>query len=83
MANKMDMVLSFLSEQDAAEWSNWGVVVALALPHLLYAFIWYFPHIWMRLFRKSSVRVFESMAWLLKGTSLVVSVLSFLLQGME
>jgi hypothetical protein len=77
----MHMVLSFLSEQDAAHVSNWGVVGALALPHLLYAFIWYFPHMWMRLFGKSSVRVFESMAWLLKGTSLFS--LSLLLQRME
>ncbi|KAI8110979.1 hypothetical protein M9434_004553 [Picochlorum sp. BPE23] len=62
----MNVVLSFLSQQDAADVSNWGVVGALALPHLLYAFIWYFPDMWMRMFRKSSVRVFESMAWLLK-----------------
>jgi hypothetical protein len=48
--------------------SNWQVVVALALPHLLYAFIWYFPTTWMSWFKNKSVQVFESLAWALKGT---------------
>lgn len=46
--------------------SNWIVVGALALPHLLYAFIWYMPEVWMKLFKKKSVEVFETCAWLLK-----------------
>lgn len=70
----MNDVLSCLSLQHAGDCSNWALVGALALPHLLYAYIWYFPHIWMRLFGRSSVRVFESMAWFLKGTSLVLRV---------
>ena len=47
--------------------SDWILVVALALPHLLYAFIWFFPHLWMRAFKKSSVETFELLAWTLKG----------------
>lgn len=49
--------------------SDWLLVVVLAIPHLLYAFIWFFPHLWMRAFKKNSAEVFESMAWLLKGKS--------------
>jgi len=47
--------------------SNWVVVGCLALPHLLYAYIWFFPHKWRALFKKQSVDVFEKLAWLLKG----------------
>lgn len=47
--------------------SDWLVVVALALPHLMYAFIWYFPDTWMSWFKKKSVQVFETIAWVLKG----------------
>jgi hypothetical protein len=47
--------------------SNWVVVGCLALPHLLYAYIWFFPNKWMAIFKKDSVQVFENIAWLLKG----------------
>jgi len=49
--------------------SNWIAVGAVAFPHLLYAFIWFFPQIWMHYFKKNSVEVFEAMAWMLKGVS--------------
>ena len=48
---------------------NWMTVAALAAPHLLYAFIWFFPQKWMKAFDKSSVMVFENFAWMLKGRS--------------
>jgi hypothetical protein len=47
--------------------SEWGVVASLASPHMLYAFIWFFSGVWMRMFKKKSVEVFETIAWLLKG----------------
>jgi hypothetical protein len=47
--------------------SEWGVVASLASCHVLYAFIWFFPSTWMSLFKKKSVEVFETIAWLLKG----------------
>lgn len=47
--------------------SNYLVCVALALPHFLYAFIWFFPQRWMALFKKRSVEAFETVAWFLKG----------------
>ena len=47
--------------------SNWTVVAALASPHLLYAFIWFYPDQWMKAFKKGSVQAFESAAWALKG----------------
>lgn len=48
------------------EASNWLVVGALASPHILYACIWYFPQIWMKIYGRWSVQVFESLAWILK-----------------
>ena len=53
---------------DAATASIWAAIAFLALPHLLYAFIWFFPHLWMNAFKKRSVEVFETVAWLMKGT---------------
>jgi hypothetical protein len=47
--------------------SNYLVCGALALPHFLYAFIWFFPQRWMALFKKRSVEAFETVAWFLKG----------------
>lgn len=52
---------------DALAVSNWGVVAALAIPHILYAFIWFLPGLWMKAFKRKSVEVFETAAWLLKG----------------
>lgn len=49
--------------------SDWATVGILATPHLLYAFIWYMPHLWMKAFGKKSVEYFETIAWILKGTS--------------
>lgn len=49
------------------EASNWLVVGALASPHILYSFIWYFPQVWRSIYGRWSVEVFESLAWVLKG----------------
>jgi hypothetical protein len=47
--------------------SNYLVCAGLALPHFLYAFIWFFPKRWMAMFKKRSVEAFETAAWALKG----------------
>ena len=47
--------------------SNTLVCLGLALPHFLYAYIWFFPQQWMAAFKKRSVEVFETLAWALKG----------------
>lgn len=47
--------------------SNWLVCAALAAPHALYAFIWFFPRTWQAAFKKRSVEAFETVAWLLKS----------------
>lgn len=52
---------------DALEASNWTVAGGLAAPHLLYAFIWFFPRSWQAIFKKRSVEAFETVAWLLKS----------------
>lgn len=52
---------------DAQAASNWGVVAALAAPHALYAYIWFFSHQWRGAFKKRSVEAFETTAWALKG----------------
>jgi hypothetical protein len=52
---------------DAAVISNWTVVICLALPHFLYAFIWFFPQRWRAMFPQNPIQVFENTAWLLKG----------------
>ena len=44
------------------------LALCLAAPHVLYGFIWFFPHIWRSHFRHHSVRVFDCAAWVLKGT---------------
>lgn len=49
--------------------SNWLVCAALAAPHALYAFIWFFPRTWQAVFKKRSVEAFETVAWLLKSES--------------
>ncbi|KAI7841557.1 hypothetical protein COHA_004728 [Chlorella ohadii] len=51
---------------DALEASNWTVAGCLAAPHLLYAYIWFFPRSWQAIFKKRSVEAFETVAWLLK-----------------
>jgi hypothetical protein len=33
--------------------SPWALVAALAAPHYLYAFIWFCPGVWLRLFGKA------------------------------
>ena len=62
-------------EMASLELSDWAVVACLALPHLLYAYIWFFPDRWMAVWKKSSVQVFENFAWALKGDdAMTVSV---------
>lgn len=68
---------------DSVEASNWGVVACLALPHLLYAFIWFFPQRWMAAFKKSSVVIFENVAWALKGMRIQLCSLSKLIINLE
>lgn len=46
---------------------EWLLALALAMPHLLYGFIWFFPSVWRRWFGNQSVLVFDSVAWVLKG----------------
>jgi methylene-fatty-acyl-phospholipid synthase len=50
----------------SVEVSNIVVAAALASPHLVYSFVWFFPNIWMKAYGRWSVQVFESLAWLLK-----------------
>ena len=47
---------------------EWALALALAAPHVLYGFIWFFPDAWRARFGKQSVLVFDSVAWVLKGT---------------
>lgn len=47
--------------------AEWGVVTAIALPHFLYALIWFFPDAWRRLCGKHPVAHFQTAAWMLKG----------------
>ena len=42
----------------------------IALPHILYAAIWYQPQIWRAQFRGLSVEIFSRVASALKGTAL-------------
>lgn len=46
---------------------EWALALALVAPHVLYAFIWFFPSVWRSWFGKRSVTVFDSAAWGLKG----------------
>ncbi len=46
---------------------EWALALALAAPHLLYGFIWFFPNVWQGRFGQQSVLVFDSVAWVLKG----------------
>lgn len=53
--------------------AEWGVVAAIALPHFLYAGIWFFPDAWQRLCgKKHAVQHFETAAWALKGACICV-----------
>lgn len=61
--------IRFPVDMDRLEFSNYTVCAALAAPHLLYAYIWFFPRRWMALFGKNSCKTFETVAWLLKGES--------------
>lgn len=47
--------------------AEWGAVTCIALPHFLYALIWFFPDAWRRLCGKHAVAHFETAAWVLKG----------------
>ena len=47
--------------------TEWSLALALAAPHVLYAFIWFFPSVWRRRFGERSVAVFDGTAWVLKG----------------
>lgn len=53
--------------QTTLEMSDWMVVLALALPHLLYAYIWFYPQQWKDTFKGRSVDIFASIAGALKG----------------
>lgn len=67
-----------------------AVLFCLTIPHLLYAFIWYFPRTWMKLVGRSPVEKFAQTAGALKivqfgsvlswisGTSLFSNGLSWL-----
>jgi hypothetical protein len=44
------------------------LAAALAAPHFLYAFIWFKPYVWMRLFPKNAVDAFATCGLLGKGT---------------
>lgn len=48
---------------------DWLLFVALAAPHALYAYIWFFPGHWRAMFRRSPVSVFATVASLLKGST--------------
>jgi hypothetical protein len=53
--------------QDPA-FANWGVTITLALPHLLYAWIWLRPGDWLSLFgKKNAVEAFAHAAYFGKG----------------
>ena len=49
---------------------SWFVALAIATPHVLYAYIWFFPDRWRAAFKSRSVEVFHNAAWALKGASL-------------
>lgn len=40
--------------------SPWVTMLMIALPHFLYAFIWFRPKAWMSLFRKNPVDAFAT-----------------------
>ncbi len=45
---------------------SWYVALAIAAPHVLYAYIWFFPDKWRAAFTSQSVEVFHNIAWALK-----------------
>ena len=49
---------------------SWFVALAIATPHVLYAYIWFFPDKWRAAFKSRSVEVFHNTAWALKGAFL-------------
>ena len=52
---------------------SWLVALAIATPHFLYAYIWFFPQKWLEAFKGRSVDVFHHAAWALKGARLRVT----------
>lgn len=66
---KLDHLRSTMSSISNATPEDWYVITTLALPHLLYAYIWFNSSTWLKTFGKKSVQRFETAAWLLKGTS--------------
>lgn len=66
---KLDHLRSKMSSISNAAPEDWYVITTLALPHLLYAYIWFNSSTWLKTFGKKSVQRFETAAWLLKGTS--------------
>eukprot|EP00053_Salpingoeca_punica_P004988 m.52089 g.52089 ORF g.52089 m.52089 type:complete len:184 (-) comp13038_c0_seq1:387-938(-) len=50
----------------------------LSIPHILYAFIWFFPHAWAGIFGKRAVRAFSLIASVLKVVQFSTVVLWFL-----
>lgn len=40
--------------------SAWATMFVIAIPHFLYAFIWFKPKAWMRLFAKNPVDAFAT-----------------------
>ena len=55
------------------------MVSALALPHVLYSFVWLNDRAWRRLFQKNSVHFFACIASLLKGEAAPLSHMFMLL----
>ena len=48
------------------EQSNWIVGLILAAPHILYAYLWFFPGHWKAAFAARSVDVFATVAATMK-----------------
>uniref|UniRef100_A0A1D2ABM8 phosphatidyl-N-methylethanolamine N-methyltransferase n=1 Tax=Auxenochlorella protothecoides TaxID=3075 RepID=A0A1D2ABM8_AUXPR len=63
---KLDHLRSTMSSISNATPEDWYVITTLALPHLLYAYIWFNSSTWLKTFGKKSVQRFETAAWLLK-----------------
>eukprot|EP00887_Chlorella_sp_A99_P005383 scaffold1.g5383.t1 len=61
--------------------SNWAVLAALAAPHLLYAYIWFYSKQWHAAFKSYACEVFEWVAWALKGVQFSAVVWWYLLRS--
>ena len=60
--------------------ANWVVVAALAAPHLLYAYIWFYPQRWRYqlrgVFKDEAAHMFSAIAWLRKGDDVPARLLA-------